>query len=49
MKIHPVEVELFPVDGQTHMSMLAVAFRYFMKAPKSKGQTYAYSFITSLK
>jgi len=38
MKIHPVEAELFHVDGQTHMSMLAVAFRNFMKEPKSKGQ-----------
>jgi len=36
VKIHPVEAELFHVDGQTHMSMLAVAIRNFVKTPKSK-------------
>ena len=49
MKIHPVEAELFHVDGHTHTSMLAVAFRNFIKEPKSKGQAWAYNFVTSIK
>jgi len=39
MKIHLVEAELFHANGrtdrQTDLSKLIVAFRKFMKAPKS--------------
>jgi len=34
MKIRPVGVELFHVDGRTDMTKLIVAFRNFANAPK---------------
>jgi hypothetical protein len=36
MKIRPVGVELFHVDGQTDMTKLTVAFRNLSNAPTSK-------------
>jgi hypothetical protein len=35
MKIRPVGAELFHADGQTDMTKLIVAFRYFANAPKN--------------
>jgi hypothetical protein len=35
IKIHPLGVELFHVDGQTDMTKVIVAFRNFANAPKS--------------
>jgi len=34
MIIRPVATELFRADGQTNMTKLIVAFRYFANAPK---------------
>ena len=34
MKIRPVGAELFHPDGQTDMTKVIVAFRYFANAPK---------------
>ena len=34
MKIRPVRVELFHVDGRTDMTKLIVTFRDFAKGPK---------------
>jgi len=36
MKICPMVAELFHADGQTDMTMLTVAFRNFLNAPKTK-------------
>jgi hypothetical protein len=35
MQIRPMGAELFYADGQTDMTKLIVAFRNFVKAPKS--------------
>ena len=33
MKIHPVEAEMFLMDGQTDIAKLIVVFRNFAKGP----------------
>ena len=35
MKILPVGAKLFHADGQTDMSKLVIAFRYFENSPKT--------------
>jgi hypothetical protein len=39
MKIRPVGVELFHVDGRTDMTKLTVAFYNSVNAPKSSANT----------
>jgi hypothetical protein len=45
MKIYLVGAELFPVDGQTDMMKLIVAFHNFVSAAKNDQQISLYVFI----
>jgi hypothetical protein len=48
MKIRPMVAELFPVEKQTGMTKLIVAFRSFGKAPRNEASS-VYSSIWGLK